>query len=113
MTPTLSAPRWMRHVLFAAGIYNLLWGVFAVVFPGAIFRWLEMAQPNYPQLWQCIGMIVGVYGLGYLIAASDPVRHWPIVLVGLFGQSVRPARHGAGALDRRAAVGLRAELRDQ
>ena len=22
-------------------------------------------------VWQCIGMIVGVYGVGYLIAASD------------------------------------------
>lgn len=90
MTPTLSAPRWMRHVLFAAGIYNLLWGAFAVVFPGAIFHWLEMAPPNYPQLWQCIGMIVGVYGLGYLIAASDPARHWPIVLVGFLGKVFGP-----------------------
>ncbi len=90
MTPTLSAPRWMRHVLVAAGIYNLVWGAFAVLFPGAIFRWLEMAQPNYPQLWQCIGMIVGVYGLGYLIAASDPARHWPIVLVGFLGKVFGP-----------------------
>lgn len=47
MTPTLSAPCWMRHILIAAGIYNLIRGAFAVVFPGAIFRWLEMAPPNH------------------------------------------------------------------
>jgi hypothetical protein len=49
-----------------------------------------MAVPTYPQLWQCIGMIVGVYGIGYAIAAFDPWRHWPIVLVGLLGKLLGP-----------------------
>ena len=35
-------------------------------------------------------MIVGVYGIGYLIAASDPIRHWPIVLVGFLGKVLGP-----------------------
>lgn len=80
----------MRTVLLAAGAYNVLWGAFAVLFPSAIFRWLDMPQPNYPQFWQCIGMIVGVYGLGYAIAAFDPARHWPIVLVGFLGKVFGP-----------------------
>lgn len=80
----------MRHVLLAAGAYNVLWGAFAVLFPAAMFRWLDMPLPNYPQLWQCIGMIVGVYGIGYAIAALDPARHWPIVLVGLLGKVLGP-----------------------
>ncbi len=80
----------MRSVLLAAGLYNILWGAFAVLFPGAIFSWLDMPQPNYPQFWQCIGMIVGVYGIGYAIAAFDPVRHWPIVLVGFLGKVMGP-----------------------
>ena len=80
----------MRSVLLAAGFYNLLWGAFVVLFPSAIFQWLRMPLPNYPQLWQCIGMIVGVYGIGYIIAAFDPMRHWPIVLVGLLGKVLGP-----------------------
>ncbi|MEK0449861.1 MAG: hypothetical protein RL088_2129 [Verrucomicrobiota bacterium] len=80
----------MRNVLLAAGAYNVLWGAFVVLFPSVIFQWLGMPLPNYPQLWQCIGMIVGVYGLGYAIAASDPARHWPIVLVGLLGKIFGP-----------------------
>ena len=35
-------------------------------------------------------MIVGVYGIGYLIAATDPIRHWPITLVGLIGKILGP-----------------------
>jgi peroxiredoxin len=85
-----AAPQWMRHVLRAAAVYNLLWGAFAVLFPRALFDWLGMVQPNYPQFWQCIGMIVGVYGIGYAIAASDPARHWPIVLVGFLGKVAGP-----------------------
>lgn len=80
----------MRNVLLAAGTYNMAWGAFAVLFPSAIFDWLQMPQPNYPQFWQCIGMIVGVYGLGYVIAAFDPARHWPIVLVGFLGKVFGP-----------------------
>lgn len=84
------APPWMRRVLLAAAAYNILWGAFVILFPGALFRWLGMAEPNYPALWQCIGMIVGVYGVGYAVAASDPARHWPIVLVGLLGKLLGP-----------------------
>ena len=90
MTTAPPIPRWMKNTLIAAGIYNLVWGGFAVLFPNAVFQWLAMPIPNYPQFWQCIGMIVGVYGLGYLIAAFDPVRHWPIVLVGLLGKVLGP-----------------------
>ena len=82
--------RWIRQVLLLAAVYNIAWGGFAVFFPLAPFRWAGMEPPNYPQLWQCIGMIVGVYGIGYAIAAADPLRHWPIVLVGLLGKVFGP-----------------------
>lgn len=80
----------MRSVLLAAAAYNLVWGAFVVLFPGALFSWMGADPPLYPALWQCIGMIVGVYGLGYAIAARDPFRHWPIVLVGLLGKILGP-----------------------
>lgn len=83
-------PTWMRYVLLAAAAYNLLWGAFTIAFPHALFDWIGAERPNYPGLWQCIGMIVGVYGIGYGIAATDPVRHWPIVLVGLLGKIFGP-----------------------
>jgi hypothetical protein len=77
---------WMRAVLRAAGLYNLAWGLLVVSFPLVPFQWARMAPPRYPELWQCLGMIVGVYGLGYLIAAASPHRYWPLVLVGLLGK---------------------------
>jgi peroxiredoxin len=86
----MSEPKWMRRVLVAAGVYNLAWGAAVVLFPSALFRLAGMELPRYPQIWQCVGMIVGVYGVGYLVAATDPLRHWPITLVGLLGKILGP-----------------------
>ena len=80
----------MKWMLIAAGVYNLAFGLFAIVFPSAMFDLVGMEQPRYPELWQCIGMIVGVCGVGYIIAAFDAARHWPIVLVGFLGKLFGP-----------------------
>ena len=76
--------------LVAAGIYNLLWGALTVLYPGWLFDLTGMDRPNYPFIWQCVGMIVGVYGIGYLAASRDPITHWPIVLVGFLGKIFGP-----------------------
>lgn len=84
------APTWMKKCLLAAGVYNVVWGLFVGLFPALMFDWAGMPQPNYPELWQCIAMIVGVYGVGYALASLDPYRHWPIVLVGFLGKLFGP-----------------------
>ena len=86
---TLS-PAWASRWLWAAGIYNLIWGALAIAWPHLLFDLSGAERINYPEIWQCVGMVVGVYGIGYLIAAGDPRAHWPIVLVGLLGKIFGP-----------------------
>lgn len=93
-----STPRWMFWCLVAAGVYNLLWGAVTVLWPDWLFTLTGMEPPAYPFIWQCVGMIVGVYGIGYLAAARDPLRHWPIVLVGLLGKIFGPLGYLGGIL---------------
>lgn len=81
---------WGSRWLWAAGLYNLAWGALAIAFPNLLFDLCGMDRLNYPEIWQCVGMIVGVYGIGYIIAAGDTRRHWPIVLVGLLGKIFGP-----------------------
>lgn len=90
MNSRIQSPKWMFWTLALAAAYNVTWGGFMILFPNAIFEWINAQPPRYPELWQCIGMIVGVYGIGYAIAAADPLRHWPIVLVGLLGKVFGP-----------------------
>lgn len=85
-----NCPAWMCWVLWAAGIYNLIWGAWIVFWPTALFNLAGIPQPVYVGIWQCVGMVIGVYGIGYAIAATDPFRHWPIILVGFLGKVLGP-----------------------
>ena len=79
-----------KYTLRAAAVYNLIWGAYAVLLPSHFFELLQIDPPRYLEFWQCIGMIVGVYGIGYWLAASDPLTHYPIVLVGFLGKIFGP-----------------------
>ena len=80
----------MKITLSLAALYNLAWGFMVVFFPHLPFQWLHLPQPEPPWIWQCLGMVIGVYGVGYAIAARDPFRHWAIVFVGLLGKICGP-----------------------
>lgn len=82
--------QWPQRILRAAAIYNLVWGTWVILFPHHLFDWTGVARLNHPGIWQAVGMIVGVYGIGYWIASSNVVRHWPIVLVGFLGKIFGP-----------------------
>ncbi|MFW5707389.1 MAG: alkyl hydroperoxide reductase [Bacteroidota bacterium] len=80
----------MKLTLRLAAIYNILWGFWVVLFPQHFFSIAVMEPINYPVVWQGMGMVIGVYGLGYFWASYDPIRHWPIVAVGFLGKVFGP-----------------------
>jgi hypothetical protein len=90
----------MSIVLWFAAGYNAIWGAWVVLFPNHYFQLVGMVEPTHPSIWQCVGMIVGVYGLGYAIAATNPLVHWPIVLVGFLGKIFGPLGYIDGAFIR-------------
>lgn len=79
-----------RPWLFAAAVYNLLWGSFVVLFPGALFSLFGMPQPSYLALWQVVGMFVLVYAPGYAWAALHPSKHAHLVFIGMLGKILGP-----------------------
>ena len=95
----MESPRWMKAVLLAAAACNLAYAAAAGLFPG----WMLAAQGVSTDavgrvLWQSLGLLVGLLGLGYAAAALDPLRHWPIVLVGFLGKLFAPLGFAATAL---------------
>jgi hypothetical protein len=81
---------WMQTTLRLAAIYNLAWGAWAIFFPNDFFYFTGMELPRHPMIWQGMGMVIGVYGLGYWWASADAIRHWPIVAVGFLGKIFGP-----------------------
>jgi len=79
-----------RLVFALAAIYNVVYGLWACLWPRAFFEIMKMALPNYPGLWQCLGMVVGLYGVLYASAAWRPDQARLIIAVGLVGKILGP-----------------------
>ena len=82
--------KWVSVLLFLAALYNVVWGGIAAIAPVEMLAFVGISSPRYAELWQCIGMFVALYGVGYWFASTDPVRYWPFVLIGLLGKVLGP-----------------------
>jgi hypothetical protein len=82
--------RFHRMVFILAGIYNLAWGTYAVIDPQWLFRFAGMPLQNYPEIFACLGMVVGLYGIVYWQIARFPERGWLLAAVGLAGKGLGP-----------------------
>lgn len=79
-----------RIIFIVAGCYNILWGLYAVYDPQWLFRFAGLAPINHPQIFQCLGMVVGLYGVVYFQVARFPERGWMLAAVGLAGKILGP-----------------------
>lgn len=82
--------RFHRIVFMLAGIYNMAWGLYSTYDPQWLFRFAEMPLLNYPQIFACLGMVVGLYGILYWEVARVPERGWLLAAVGLTGKVLGP-----------------------
>jgi hypothetical protein len=94
MIPNDPAPlarrRLHRVVFLAAGIYNIVWGAWTALDPQWLFRFAGMPSANHPQVFACLGMVIGLYGVLYLEVARRPEHGWLIAAVGLTGKILGP-----------------------
>jgi len=79
-----------RAVFLLAGIYNIAWGLYSVADPQWLFRYASMPLSNDPQIFACLGMVVGLYGIVYLEIARVPERGFLLAAVGLIGKVLGP-----------------------
>jgi AhpC/TSA antioxidant enzyme len=83
-------PQWLRQVLVFAGVWHIVLGAAIVVAPDAFFDLSRIPRPNYTQLWQGSGVMTAMMGVGYVIAARNPLRYWPVILIGFVPKLVAP-----------------------
>jgi hypothetical protein len=82
--------RFHQAVFALAGAYNLAWGLYSAFDPQWLFRYSGMPLLNHPEIFACLGMVVGVYGFLYWEVARRPERGGPIAAVGLLGKVLGP-----------------------
>ncbi len=90
--PARAQARLSRHraTFVAAGSYNIAWGCYAVLDPQWFFRLTGLPPTNSPQIFACLGMVLGLYGVLYLEVARRPEHGWLIAAVGMAGKILGP-----------------------
>jgi small multidrug resistance pump len=80
-----------RRLFQLAAIYNGAFFVWTALAPGHFFRLAGAvdAEP-FEYLWQCLGMVIGVYGLLYWHASRHLDTSRAIIAVGLLGKVLGP-----------------------
>ena len=82
--------RFHQTVFVLAGIYNIVWGLYTALDPQWLFRFANMPPLNHPEIFACLGMVIGLYGILYLEVARVPERGWLLAAVGLIGKVLGP-----------------------
>ena len=82
--------RLYRATFAAAGVYNIAWGLLAVLYPNWFFDFAGMAPINHPEIYACLGMVIGLYGVLYLEVARRPEHGFLLGAIGLVGKALGP-----------------------
>lgn len=78
---------WTSWALQAAGVYGLVWAAIAALLPGAIQTWLGLGPVHPPAVWFALQGAIAIGGSALLIAALDPARYWPLILLSVVAKS--------------------------
>lgn len=91
MSEPLLPRREIHRIMFIlAGLYNLAWGLWTGLNPQWLFQVAGMETMVHPEVFACLGMVIGVYGLLYLEVARRPEHGFAIAAVGMLGKILGP-----------------------
>lgn len=79
----VAAKGWVKATLFTAFLYSTIWGIITIFLPHFVFISSHLDLPEPLFLWQTIGMVDIVFGMGYLMSIQNPYRIWQPILMGL------------------------------
>ena len=89
-SPTSPLSNGLRFILKFAGYYNIVAGLAMVIFYHEGFRALGVPKPEFVLPIQLVGVLVAIFGVGYLIDERNPVENRNIVLLGFLSKLLGP-----------------------
>ena len=87
-----------RGWLLAAAIYNVAWGTTTLIAPNLFFDLAGIDRPNYPAIWQVVGLFVLLYAPAFVAAAMAPSRSQLLVGIAFAGKLAGPIGFALGYL---------------
>lgn len=77
----------MTLVIRIAGYWNLLAGLSMILFYHEGFKALGATKPNPPFSTQILGVLVALFGWGYHLVASDPIKNRNLLMLGFWSKA--------------------------
>ena len=78
----------MFYLLAFAGCYNLLAALNLTVFYHEVFKTLQLPKPELMLFVQLSGVLIGLFGVGYLLVAFNPIENRRLLLLGFLSKSL-------------------------
>ena len=81
-------PIWAKPLLQFAGMFNILAGLSMICFYHEGYKLLGISKPELIMPVQVMGILVSLFGVGYLIVASNPVENRNILVLGFLSKAI-------------------------
>jgi hypothetical protein len=79
---------WMKALLWFVGGYNLLAGVGMLAFYHEGYKLLGIVKPQLNLPIQLVGVLVGLFGVGYWLVAANPVENCNLLMLGFWSKAL-------------------------
>ena len=81
---------WMRFVLRFAGAYNIVAGLAMMALYHEGYKLLGIEKPSLTLPVQLVGLLVGLFGIGYLMTAARPLQNIGTLRIGFLSKLLGP-----------------------
>jgi hypothetical protein len=79
---------WMKYLLRFAGVFNLLAGLSMICLYHEGFKMLGVPRPTLILPVQIMGILVALFGVGYLLVAANAVENRNILMLGFWSKAL-------------------------
>ena len=80
----------MHFLLKFAGIYNIIAGLCMMFFYHEGFKFLNVAKPELAMPIQLVGLLVAIFGVGYLMVDRNPAENRNVLFLGFLSKLLGP-----------------------
>lgn len=78
--------RFYKYMFLVAALWNVLWGVFGVVFTRWTFALANLAFPElFAYYYTCMALVIA-YGIGLFMVFRDMYGNRSLIIVGIIGK---------------------------
>lgn len=79
---------WMRQLLRFVAVYNVLAGIGMLFFYHEGYKLLGLTKPNLNLPIQLVGVLVGLFGVGYWLVAANPIENRNVLMLGFWSKAL-------------------------